>query len=113
MEIKWWKESIAYQIYPRSFCDSNADGIGDLSVILGKLDYLQTLGVDLLWITPIFGSPNRDNGYDISDYQAINPEFGTLADVEALLASNYPVDQPDDIQRIALQPYEAQLYRLV
>lgn len=85
MQRKWWKESVAYQIYPRSFYDSNGDGIGDLPGLIQKLDYLQTLGVDLLWITPIYASPDVDNGYDISDYQAIHPKFGTLADAENLI----------------------------
>lgn len=81
----WWKEAVAYQIYPKSFFDTNGDGIGDLPGIIAKLDYLETLGVDLLWLTPVYRSPNDDNGYDISDYQAIDPEFGTMADFERLL----------------------------
>lgn len=86
MQQPWWKTSVVYQIYPRSFCDSNGDGIGDLRGIISKLDYLQTLGVDVIWLSPVYQSPNDDNGYDISDYQAIMPEFGTLADWEELLA---------------------------
>lgn len=86
MNKAWWKESVVYQIYPRSFCDSNADGIGDLRGIIGKLDYLQTLGVDVVWLSPVYKSPNDDNGYDISDYQDIMDEFGTLADWEEMLA---------------------------
>ncbi len=85
MDRKWWKEAVVYQVYPRSFYDSNGDGIGDLQGILQKLDYLKTLGVDLLWLNPIYASPDVDNGYDISDYQAIHPRFGTLADLEQLL----------------------------
>ena len=81
----WWQEAIVYQIYPRSFYDSNGDGNGDLQGIIAKLDILQTLGVDVLWLNPIYASPEIDNGYDISDYQAINPRFGTLADFEQLL----------------------------
>nr|WP_154324510.1 alpha-glucosidase [Pantoea sp. 201603H] len=81
----WWKESIAYQIYPRSFMDSNHDGIGDLNGITEKLDYLQDLGIDLIWICPMYRSPNDDNGYDISDYQQIMAEFGTMADFDRLL----------------------------
>lgn len=77
--------SVIYQIYPRSFADSDGDGVGDLPGILGKLDYLADLGVDVLWLSPIFQSPNADNGYDISDYEAIQPQFGTMADFEALL----------------------------
>ena len=81
----WWKESVVYQIYPRSFMDSNGDGIGDLRGITSQLDYLEDLGVDVLWLSPIFQSPNADNGYDISDYRAIMPEFGTMADFDDLL----------------------------
>ena len=86
MERKWWKESVVYQIYPRSFCDSNGDGIGDLPGILSKLDYIRDLGVNVIWLSPVYRSPNDDNGYDISDYQAIMEEFGTMADFDALLA---------------------------
>ncbi|GMB08826.1 oligo-1,6-glucosidase [Thermolongibacillus altinsuensis] len=83
---KWWKEAVVYQIYPRSFKDSNGDGIGDLRGIIEKLDYLQELGVDVVWLSPVYKSPNDDNGYDISDYQAIMDEFGTLDDWDELLA---------------------------
>jgi oligo-1,6-glucosidase len=86
MRRTWWKEGVVYQIYPRSFADSNGDGVGDLRGIIGKLDYLKTLGVDVVWLSPVYESPNDDNGYDISDYQAIASEFGTLADWEELLA---------------------------
>ena len=82
----WWKESVIYQIYPRSFKDSNGDGVGDLRGIIEKLDYLKDLGIDVLWLSPIFKSPNDDNGYDVSDYRNIMDEFGTMADFEALLA---------------------------
>ncbi|MEC0137364.1 alpha-glucosidase [Paenibacillus macerans] len=85
MQKKWWKESVVYQIYPRSFMDSNGDGIGDLQGIVSKLDYLKTLGVDVVWLCPVFRSPNDDNGYDISDYREIMAEFGTLADWRELL----------------------------
>jgi len=85
MEPKWWKESVIYQIYPRSFNDSNGDGIGDLPGIQEKLDYLQHLGVDVIWLSPIYQSPNDDNGYDISDYYAIMKDFGAMEDFEALL----------------------------
>ena len=81
----WWKEAVAYQIYPRSFKDSNGDGIGDLNGITEKLDYLKDLGIDLIWICPMYKSPNDDNGYDISDYQEIMAEFGTMADFDRLL----------------------------
>ena len=82
----WWKEAVVYQIYPRSFADSNGDGIGDLNGITAHLDYLKNLGVDVIWCSPIFASPNHDNGYDISDYYAIMKEFGTMADFDRLLA---------------------------
>ncbi len=85
MDKNWWKEAVIYQIYPRSFKDSNGDGIGDLRGIIEKLDYLAELGVDVLWLSPIFQSPNDDNGYDISDYCAIMDEFGTMADFDELL----------------------------
>lgn len=84
-EKSWWKESVVYQIYPRSFMDSNGDGIGDLKGITSKLDYLKYLGIDIIWLSPIYKSPNDDNGYDISDYQAIMDEFGTMDDFEELL----------------------------
>lgn len=82
---RWWKESVVYQIYPRSFKDSDGDGIGDLKGITEKLDYLEELGVDVIWLSPVYQSPNDDNGYDISDYRAIMDEFGTMADWEELL----------------------------
>ncbi|WP_141604384.1 glycoside hydrolase family 13 protein [Terrilactibacillus laevilacticus] len=82
----WWKKSVVYQIYPRSFMDSNGDGIGDLQGIRSKLDYLQKLGVDVVWLSPVYKSPNCDNGYDISDYRDIMDEFGTMADWEALIS---------------------------
>lgn len=82
----WWKESVVYQIYPRSFKDSNGDGIGDLQGIIDKLDYVQSLGIDVIWISPIYQSPNDDNGYDISDYYDIMEEFGTMEDFDQLLA---------------------------
>ncbi len=87
MKRTWWKESVIYQIYPRSFKDSNGDGIGDLRGIIQKLDYLQELGIDIIWLNPIYQSPNDDNGYDISDYYNIMDEFGTMADFDELLAA--------------------------
>lgn len=87
MEKRWWKESVVYQIYPRSFCDSNGDGIGDLNGITSKLDYLKELGVDVIWLSPVYKSPNDDNGYDISDYQDIMDEFGTMEDFDRMLAT--------------------------
>lgn len=87
MNRTWWKESVVYQIYPRSFCDSNGDGIGDLKGIQSKLDYLKELGINVIWMSPVYKSPNDDNGYDISDYQDIMTEFGTMADFDELLAA--------------------------
>ncbi|CAM3433528.1 MULTISPECIES: glycoside hydrolase family 13 protein [Saccharibacillus] len=86
MERAFWKEAVVYQIYPRSFMDSNGDGVGDLQGIIMKLDYLKELGVDVIWLSPVYKSPNDDNGYDISDYEDIMDEFGTMADWEELLA---------------------------
>ena len=85
MNKTWWKESVVYQIYPRSFCDSNGDGIGDLKGITEKLDYLKELGINVIWLSPVYQSPNDDNGYDISDYEAIMTEFGTMADFDKML----------------------------
>lgn len=81
----WWKESVIYQIYPKSFCDSNGDGIGDIPGIISKLDYLKDLGIDIIWLSPVYQSPQIDNGYDISDYEAISKDFGTMEDFECLL----------------------------
>lgn len=86
MHKAWWKESVVYQIYPRSFYDSNGDGVGDLRGIIQKLDYLKELGVSVVWLSPVYKSPNDDNGYDISDYQDIMDEFGTMADWDEMLA---------------------------
>lgn len=85
MNKKWWKESVVYQIYPRSFMDSNGDGIGDINGITSKLDYLKELGINVIWLSPVYQSPNDDNGYDISDYQAIMEEFGTMEDFDRML----------------------------
>lgn len=82
----WWKEAVIYQIYPRSFADSNSDGIGDLNGITAHLDYLETLGIDVIWLSPVYKSPNDDNGYDISDYRDIMDDFGTMGDFDRLLA---------------------------
>lgn len=82
---KWWKEAVVYQIYPRSFKDSNGDGVGDLRGIISELDYIKSLGIDVVWLNPVYASPNKDNGYDISDYRSINPKFGTMEDFDALL----------------------------
>ena len=86
MKKNWWKEAVVYQIYPRSFMDSNGDGIGDLKGITSKLDYLKELGIDVIWLSPVYQSPNDDNGYDISDYQAIMEEFGTMEDFDEMLS---------------------------
>ncbi len=87
MKKAWWKEAVVYQIYPRSFCDSNGDGIGDLNGITSKLDYLKELGIDVIWLSPVYKSPNDDNGYDISDYEDIMTEFGTMDDFDRMLAA--------------------------
>jgi oligo-1,6-glucosidase len=89
---QWWKEAVIYQIYPRSFKDSNGDGIGDINGIISKLDYLKELGIDVIWLSPVYQSPNDDNGYDISDYREIMDEFGTMADWENLLAQMHKRD---------------------
>ncbi|MCZ4235476.1 alpha-glucosidase [Staphylococcus equorum] len=85
MNKQWWKEAVAYQVYPRSFNDSNNDGIGDLQGVIEKLDYIQDLGIDIIWLSPMYKSPNDDNGYDISNYQDIMDEFGTMEDFDQLL----------------------------
>ncbi|MCC3673499.1 alpha-glucosidase [Staphylococcus epidermidis] len=87
MKRNWWKEAVAYQVYPRSFNDSNGDGIGDLPGLIEKLDYLENLGIDVIWLSPMYLSPNDDNGYDISDYKGIMSEFGTMNDFDQLLSS--------------------------
>ena len=81
----WWTSAVVYQIYPRSFADSNGDGIGDLGGIRSKLDHLADLGVDVIWLSPVYPSPQHDNGYDISDYEDIDPRFGTLEEFDLLL----------------------------
>lgn len=86
MEKKWWHQSVVYQIYPRSFQDTNGDGVGDLKGIIQHLDYLENLGIDAIWLSPVYQSPNDDNGYDISDYEAIMEEFGTMEDMERLIS---------------------------
>ena len=84
---QWWKSAVVYQIYPRSFADSNGDGIGDLGGITSKVDYLAELGVDVVWLSPVYPSPQDDAGYDISEYQDVEPVFGSLADFDALLGA--------------------------
>lgn len=119
MERKWWHEKIAYQIYPKSFNDSNGDGIGDLRGIIEKLDYLKELGIDIVWISPIYQSPFVDQGYDISDYYKIAPEFGTMEEFDELLAEakkrgieivmdlviNHCSDQHEWFQKALADPY--------
>ncbi len=85
MTAPWWQSAVVYQIYPRSFQDTNHDGIGDIQGVISHLDYLQKLGIDAIWLSPVYASPNDDNGYDISDYESIMSEFGTMADMEALI----------------------------
>ena len=85
MERQWWHNKTAYQIWPKSFYDSNGDGVGDLPGITAKLDYLKELGVDIIWLSPVYQSPLADQGYDISDYQGIDPRFGTMKDMDHLL----------------------------
>ena len=92
MKKTWWKEAVIYQIYPRSFMDSNADGIGDLPGITSRLDYLKYLGIDVIWLSPVYESPNDDNGYDISKYKSIMKEFGTMQDFDELLAQAHARD---------------------
>ncbi len=82
----WWTSAVVYQVYPRSFADSDGDGVGDINGIRGKLDHLADLGVDVVWLSPVYRSPQDDNGYDISDYRDVDPVFGTLADLDALIA---------------------------
>ena len=89
MKKNWWKESVVYQIYPKSFNDSNGDGIGDINGIIEKLDYLKELGVNVLWISPMLESPQDDNGYDISDYRRIYKDYGTMDDYEKLLEEQH------------------------
>src|SRR5688500_11552003 len=86
---EWWQHGVIYQIYPRSFQDSNGDGIGDLPGIISRLDYLESLGVDAIWLSPIYPSPMADFGYDISDYVDVDPMFGTLADFDRLVAESH------------------------
>src|ERR1700744_5744157 len=85
IEMPWWKKAVVYQIYPRSFRDSDGDGIGDLKGIISQIDYIASLGIDAVWINPVYLSPGRDNGYDISDFRAIQPEYGTMEDLQELI----------------------------
>ena len=93
---RWWKEAVVYQIYPRSFKDSNGDGIGDLAGILEQVDYIKGLGVDVVWLSPHFDSPNADNGYDIRDYRQVMAEFGTMAQFDAFVVDAEGCRHPAD-----------------
>ena len=86
MSEPWWKTSVVYQVYPRSFADSNGDGVGDLPGLIDRLDHIYALGADVVWVSPFYPSPQADNGYDISDYRDVDPIFGSLADVDRLIA---------------------------
>ena len=119
MEKKWWHDKVAYQIYPKSFCDSNGDGIGDLKGVISKLDYLKELGIDIVWLSPVYSSPFVDQGYDIADYYAIAEQFGTMEDFDELLAEarkrdiriimdlviNHCSDKHDWFQKALKDPY--------
>ena len=104
-EAPWWKAGVLYQIYPRSFADSNGDGVGDLRGIIEHLDYLQWLGVDGIWLSPITVSPNRDWGYDVADYRAVQPDLGTDAEVDELIAEAAPARDPR-AARLRAEPHE-------
>ena len=88
-KYEWWQRGIIYQVYPRSFMDSNGDGVGDLPGVIGRLDYLEWLGIDAIWLSPIFPSPMADFGYDVSNYVDVHPVFGTLADLDRLVAESH------------------------
>lgn len=109
MDRKWWKQAVIYQIYPRSFKDSNGDGIGDLQGIISKLDYLKELGADALWLSPVYCSPQDDNGYDISNYQDIDPMFGNLEDmqVDHIITRTWTSKEMLTIPTIRLQVHSA------
>ena len=83
--LKWWHKASVYQIYPLSYQDSNGDGMGDIKGIISRLDHIKNLGIDVIWLSPVFQSPMKDNGYDVSDYRLINPTFGTLEDLSLLV----------------------------
>ena len=103
MKTRWYKDAFFYQIYPRSFCDGNGDGIGDLRGIISKLDYIKSLGVNAVWLSPCYKSPNDDNGYDISDYRDIMDEFGTMEDFDELIAvQGEPLVQGESLPRLLL-----------
>lgn len=89
---KWWQKAVVYQIYPKSFQDSNNDGVGDIQGIINRLPYIKALGVDVIWLNPIYQTPDIDGGYDISDYQSINPQLGTMSDFESLISEAHHLD---------------------
>ena len=102
----WWKERTFYQIYPRSFQDSNADGIGDIQGIISRLDYLKWLGIGAVWLCPVYDSPNADMGYDIRDYEKIMSEFGTMEDFDTLLSSLLGLSTPISTQNSCSGPWD-------
>ena len=102
----WWANAVVYQIYPRSFQDSNGDGIGDLKGITSRLDYIADLGVDVIWLSPVYQSPQDDNGYDISDYQAIDPLFGTMEDMDELLEQGRQVSDIEERREVYARAQE-------
>ena len=104
MKRSWWKESVVYQIYPRSFKDSNGDGIGDLRGIIEKLDHLKDLGISAVWLSPVYQSPNDDGGYDISNYQDIAAEFGTLADWDEMVAGMHQRERGEEQRGLRARP---------
>ncbi len=103
-EDEWWRGAVIYQIYPRSFMDADGDGVGDLKGVLAKLDYVAALGVDGIWVSPFFTSPMKDFGYDVSDYCAVDPLFGTLADFDAVVAKAH-ASRPEDHYRSGVVAY--------
>ena len=96
----WYKDAIIYQIYPRSFCDSNNDGMGDIQGIISKIDYLKNLGINCIWLSPIYDSPQEDNGYDISDYYSIYKPFGTMDDLKELIAKHFGISEKDEYRMV-------------
>src|SRR5471032_3453206 len=101
--MNWWRGASVYQVYIRSFCDSNGDGQGDLPVVLSKLDYIAALDVDAIWLSPLHPSPNRDWGYDVSDYEGVQPDYGTLEDFKALMCR--PCPRAEDHSRRSAGPH--------
>ena len=106
MTAPWWKGAVVYHVYVRSFFDSDGDGHGDLNGVLAKLDYIESLGVDAIWLSPVHPSPNRDWGYDISDYEGVHPDYGTMADLEALVAAEASHPRAYGSQCTVRSPYD-------